>query len=484
MDLEVDPADIIGQAVRTQGALHDAATGRPNGWVLAPGRDSLSRGTAAVRNAETAGLVNEASWLVRRLQETAHKVGESGANYTDADDAAAQLFGGAGPVLTNPVPEPDALNPRNPPPLPDPVGSASVDSLTFAQQLRDGHGTAPATEFAQRLRGFADRIESATQSVDEAITTMGRWRPVGAAAAAEFTRDRSRLAQVGTGLRRLADDIDGDMRSFREVVTKHPEPEDISATRKRLIAAMKSRNGAAIAQARAEFDDQNARSHEAITGYSTALGSAGAARGSTGSSAADNNSMMAMMLPAMMSALSAAAPMAQQALSDYTDNYGEDEYYDEYGYDYDSPAYSYGSPGSPAVTGTTTASTSGTASAETVPVYSAGPMPVTANPTGQTSGPTQPRAPVIEPLSTSSSSATTARATGGMPYMPYMPMMPGAGAGQGGGGDRPRVVAWHPDRLMFVDTTPHTEQVIGEQPTIAPTVTPPTPPPAQSGGNG
>jgi hypothetical protein len=71
--------------------------------------------------------------------------------------------------------------------------------------------------------------------------------------------------------------------------------------------------------------------------------------------------------------------------------------------------------------------------------------------------------------------------------MPYMPMAPGMGGG-GGGNERNRVVAWHPDRLMYVDDTPHTEQVIGEKPTIAPTVTPPTPSPAnqtpsQSGGS-
>ncbi|AFU02728.1 PPE domain-containing protein [Nocardia brasiliensis] len=488
MGLEVDPAEIVGQAVRTHTVLHDAATGQPQGWVLAPGRDSLSQGTAAVRNSAAAGLVNEASWLVRQLQETAHNVGVSGASYTRTDDSAAQIFGGGGGlVLTNPVPEPDALNPRHPPPLPDLFGGASVDSLTFAQQLRDGHGTAPATAFAQRIRDFAHKIEAAARSVDEAIATMGRWQPVGAAAAAEFTRNRNRLDDVGTGLRRLADDIDADMRSFREVVSKHPEPDDISATRKKLLTAMKSRNAAAVAQARTEFDDQNARSREAITGYSTALSSTGASHGKA-SSSSDTSSMMAMLLPAMISALSSAAPMVQQALSESTDDFG-DEYYDDYGYG--SPAYSYGSPGSPSVTGTSSGVTSGVASAEpaqSVPVYSAGPMPVTANPAGQPSGPTHPRAPVIEPLSPSSSAATT-RATSGMPYMPYMPMMPGAGVGQGGGGDRPRVVAWHPDRLMFIDDTPHTEQVIGEQPTITPTVTPPTPPRSdpgsvQSGGNG
>lgn len=62
------------------------------------------------------------------------------------------------------------------------------------------------------------------------------------------------------------------------------------------------------------------------------------------------------------------------------------------------------------------------------------------------------------------------------------------GAGGGGGNERNRVVAWHPDRLMYVDDTPHTEPVIGERPTIAPTVTQPTPTPAnqaptRSGGN-
>ncbi|WP_433574702.1 PPE domain-containing protein [Nocardia brasiliensis] len=489
MDLEVDPAEIIGQAARTHAVLHDVATAEPSGWVLAPGRDSLSRGMAGVRNAEAAGLLNEASMLVRQLQETARKVGASGANYTEGDDSAARILGGGGPVLTNPVPEPDVLGLRHPPRPPDLSGDASVDSLTFARQLRDGHGTEPANAFAQRIRGFADKIEAATQSVREAIGTMGRWQPVGAAAAAEFTRNRDRLEEVGTGLRRLADEIDGDMRSFRDVFAKHPEPDEISATRQNLLTAMRTRNAAAVARARAEFDEQNSRSREAITGYSTALSSGGTSSGGANPSATEMSSLMATLLPAMMSALSSAAPLAQQPLTDHTAEYGDDEYY-SYGDDYDGPGLPYSAPSAPSATGVTSGSTSGTASAEPVspvPVYPAGPMPVTPNPAGQTPDPTQPRAPVIEPLSTSSTAATTARGTTGMPYMPYMPMMPGAG-GQAGN-ERPRVVAWHPDRLMFVDDTPHTEQVIGEQPTITPTVTPPTPPrsdsgPTLSGGSG
>ncbi|NEW36019.1 hypothetical protein GV791_26130 [Nocardia cyriacigeorgica] len=87
-----------------------------------------------------------------------------------------------------------------------------------------------------------------------------------------------------------------------------------------------------------------------------------------------------------------------------------------------------------------------------------------------------PRAPVIEPLTASSSGGAGGAMRGsGMPMMPYMPMAPGAGGAGGGGEDRSRVVAWHPDRLMYVDDTPHTEMVIGERPTIAPSVTPPTP---------
>ncbi|WP_280393736.1 PPE domain-containing protein [Nocardia brasiliensis] len=484
MALEVDPADIIGHAARAHALLHDVGSAAPSDWVRAPGRDSLSQGKAALRNAEAAGLMNEASWLIHRLQETAHQVGASGASYTAADDAAAQLLGGGAEIIPNPVPEPDAMNPRHPPP-PDPDGSASVDSLTFARQLRDGPGPGPASGFAELVRGFADKITETVGGVDEAAAAMQRWTPVGAVAAAEFTHYRNRLDHVGSGMRRLADDIDSDVRSFRDVVAKHPEPEEISTVRSELLAAMKSRNSLAIARARANFDEQNAQSMEAITGYSAALQPAQASRGST-SSAADTTAMMATMLPALLSAVSSAAPLAESALADYSGEYGYDDYED---YSYGSPSYLYG--GSPSSGGAPAVSASGTASgttASSVPVVAAGPMPVTPNPTGQTSAPALPRAPVIEPLPASPSTATTTRGMNGMPYMPMMPMMPGAG-GAGGGGDRPRVEAWHPNRPMFHDDTSYVEQVIGEQPTITPTVTPPTPPrsdsgPTPSGGSG
>ena len=88
-----------------------------------------------------------------------------------------------------------------------------------------------------------------------------------------------------------------------------------------------------------------------------------------------------------------------------------------------------------------------------------------------------PAAAASQSFSAASADAQTAAGRAGSSGMPYMPMMPGgAGAGGGaGGGERNRVVAWHPDRLMYVDDTPHTEQVIGEKPTIAPVATPPTP---------
>ncbi|MFB8281078.1 PPE domain-containing protein [Nocardia colli] len=502
MDLEVDPADIIGQAARTHALLGDANAAAPTGWVQAPGRDSLSSGKAKQRNAETAGLINEASWLIRQLQETAHKVGASGAGYTEADDSAGRLLGGGAAILTNPVPEPDAMNLRHPPSSPEPAGSASVDSLTFARQLHDGPGIGPASEFADRIRGFADTLTETAGRVGETAGAMQSWRPVGSAAAAEFTRFQDRLDRVGARLRGLAGDIDDDLRSFRAVVAKHPRPEDISAARSDLLTAMRSRNSIAVARAKAKLDEQNAQSHEAITGYSSALGSDRTAVGSsaaaakkntrpsatnTSSSGMDTSAIMAMM-PALMSAISAAAPLAQSAVTDHAEQYGTGGYPD---YSYDSPAY-YPYGGSPSSTGPAPLVTSGTATdattstASAVPVFATGQMPVTANPTGQTSAPALPRAPVIEPLSAASSTTSTARPSG-MPYMPYMPMMPGAGGP--GGGDRHRVVAWHPDRTMFTDDTQHTEQVIGEQPTITPTVTPPTPPrsdagPAQSGASG
>jgi hypothetical protein len=101
-------------------------------------------------------------------------------------------------------------------------------------------------------------------------------------------------------------------------------------------------------------------------------------------------------------------------------------------------------------------------------------------------GTSLPRTSVIEPMTGSSPMSAAAMSRGGMPMAPYgAPMAPT----KGGAKERDRVVAWHPDRLMYVDDTPHTELVIGEKPAIAPTVTPPAANPAnpaqtpQSGGS-
>lgn len=101
---------------------------------------------------------------------------------------------------------------------------------------------------------------------------------------------------------------------------------------------------------------------------------------------------------------------------------------------------------------------------------------------GASSSAAPPRAPVMEPVSAGPAGGPTRGGPGGgMPMAPYgAPMAPG---GKGGMKERDRIVAWHPDRLMYVDDTPHTEAVIGEQPVIAPTVTNPTPNPGKSNPN-
>jgi hypothetical protein len=99
------------------------------------------------------------------------------------------------------------------------------------------------------------------------------------------------------------------------------------------------------------------------------------------------------------------------------------------------------------------------------------PTPIAADTANLASATTSGKPPtsVLEPESAANAAAAKP-GTAGSPMMPYMPPMGGMRGAQGK--DRDRVVAWHPDRLMYVDDTQYSDQTIGEQPTIAPTVTP------------
>ncbi|WP_181725621.1 PPE domain-containing protein [Nocardia gipuzkoensis] len=487
MALKVDPQELVAAASKLAAMARDTGAALPGGWVVPAGADPISAAAVPQLNAQAASLFNGMAGVLTDIQRTAYNIGAAAADYTAADDRNARTINGSGgDLLANPVGEVQELGQRRPPALRFPVAGGAVDPLTFAKQLHSGPGPGAAKGFADALRKFAGGPHlAAVEEVNSAAKSMQHWEPVGAAAATELGQRRGWLDQLGAGLGLLADGIDTYSDAFRTAKAKHPTPEEIIAARKELIAAMRSKNELGIQAALAKFNEQNARSAETITGYSTEVGSkVGAGEGAsegTGKGNGGDSSALNQMLPALMSAMaSAGMPLSQLAQSDTAaayDDYGLDEYgYDDLGIPSGlgtgSPSgMPVGSPGAgiPDV------------EAETVQVSA---LPVAAS---ASLGSGMPRTSVIDPLG-ASSAANAAAARGGSPMMPYMPMAPGMGNGGGNNNERNRVVAWHPDRLMYVDDTPHTEAVIGERPTIAPTVTPPTPAPSnqtptQPGGN-
>ncbi|BDT94844.1 hypothetical protein IFM12275_48200 [Nocardia sputorum] len=488
MALKVDPQELVAAASKLAAMARDTGAAMPGGWVVPAGADPISAAAVPQLNAQAASLFNGMAGVLTDIQRTAYNIGAAAADYTAADDDGARTINGSGgELLANPVGEVQEIGQRRPPGLRFPAAGGAVDPLTFAQQLHSGPGPGAAKGFADALRKFAGGPHlAAIEGVTSAAKSMQNWEPVGSAAAAELGQRRGWLDQLGLGLGMLADGIDTYSDAFRTAKAKHPTPEEIIAARKELIAAMRSKNEVGIQAALAKFNEQNARSAETITGYSTEVGSkVGASEGTSESagkgSGSGDSSALTQMLPALMSAMaSAGMPLSQLGQSDTSDAY-DDYGLDDYGYDdLGIPSgLGTGSPsgmpvGSPGL---------GIPDVEAETVAAASALPVAA---AASLGSGMPRTPVIEPLGTSSA-ANAAAARGGSPMMPYMPMAPGMG-NSGGNNDRNRVVAWHPDRLMYVDDTPHTEAVIGERPTIAPTVTPPTPAPSnqtpsQPGGN-
>ncbi|MEW1737145.1 PPE domain-containing protein [Nocardia beijingensis] len=492
MVLKVDPQELVAVASRLAAVARDAGAAMPTGWVVPGGADPVSAAAVPVLNRQAMSLLNGLAGVLTDVQRTAYNIGAAAADYTETDDRGARSVGGSGgEIVANPVGEVQEIGQRRMPAIRFPASGGSVDPLTFAQQLHSGPGTSAAKGFADSLRRFAGSAHlAAIEEVSAASKSMQHWEPVGAAAAGELDQRHGFLDQLGTGLGLLADGIDTYSDAFQTAKAKHPTPEEIIATRKELLAAMRSKNEAAIAAAMAKFNEQNARSMETITGYSTEVGAkvgeseagsegAGGEKG-TGNGSGDSSNMLSQMLPALMSAMSAAGtPLSQLGQSD-------SEAYDDYGLD----DYGYDDLGIPSGLGTGSSSGMPVGSPDAgIPDLEAETVAATALPMASAAslGSGLPRTSVIEPLGTSSASGATAARGSGSPMMPYMPMSPGMG-NSGSSSDRNRVVAWHPDRLMYVDDTPHTEAVIGERPTIAPTVTPPTPTPGnqtptQTGGN-
>ncbi|MGW4767761.1 PPE domain-containing protein [Nocardia sp. NPDC004278] len=500
MALNVDPAELVDVASKLAALARDTGAGLPNGWVQPAGADPISGAHVPRLNAQAASLFNGVLGVLNEVQRHAHHIGGAATDYTTTDDQGARIVSGSGAeILNNPVGDVQEFGLRQAPNFTLPAATGSVDPLTFAKQLHTGPGPGPATSFAADIRKYTGGFHvAAAEGVDGAATLMQNWTPVGTTVAEHLTEHRNWLGQLGAGLGALADNVDAYSNAFTIAKAKHPTPEEIIAARKRLLAAMKSKNELALQEALAEFQEQNARSVEAITGYSATVnskvpteggtsdsGGSGKSSGNGGGSGGSDSSMLSQMLPAMMSAMSSAAGMAQnQGISDL----GSDDEYSDYGYDdlgVPSGLGSFGSgaAGSP-ISGVGVPEISGATTSVSV-----GAMPIVATAGAASSTAVgMPRTPVIEGVSSAASGAAARGAGAGAGAgMPYMPMAPGAGGAGGGGNERNRVVAWHPDRLMYVDDTPHTEQVIGERPTIAPTVTPPTPSagqgPTQSGGS-
>lgn len=494
--LNVDPAELVDVASKLAALARDTGAGLPNSWVQPAGADPISGTHVPQLNAQAASLFNNVLGVLNEVQRHAHHIGGAAADYTATDDLGARIVNGSGAeILANPVGDVQEFGPRQAPAFNLPAATGSVDPLTFAKQLHTGPGPGPATRFATEVRNYTGSFHTAAaEGIDGAATLMQNWSPVGTTVSEHLTQHRNWLGQLGTELGALADNVDAYGAAFSTAKAKHPTPEEIIAARKRLLAAMKSKNEVALQAALAEFQEQNARSAEAITGYTTTVNSKLPTEGGTGeaggngngsSSGSDSSSMLSQMLPAMMSAMSSAASMAQnQDISG-----GLDDEYSDYGYDDLGIPSGLGSLGSGGSGGSISGAGIPDISDASTSV-SVGAMPIVATAGAASSTAVgMPRTPVIDAASSASSAAAAARGAGtGAGMMPYMPMAPGMGGGGGANGnERNRVVAWHPDRLMYVDDTPHTEQVIGERPTIAPTVTPPTPAqgqgPTQSGGS-
>ncbi|MFQ6395103.1 PPE domain-containing protein [Nocardia sp. KC 131] len=507
MALEVDPDELVRNAAKLAELARQTGMALPKGWVVPAGTDPISASYVPRLNNDAATLFNGMLQALNNIQQTAHHVGAAANEYSKADGAGARdISGTGGGEVANPVPVVEQVGLRRPPVHTFPATGPTVDPLTFAQQLHNGPGPGGANSFADSIRQFAGAFHAtAMEGTGEAARAMQNWRPVGSAAAADIEKHRGWLDRYGNQMNTLADAADTYGHAFRTAKDKHPTPQEIIAARKKLLSAMRSKNELAIEEALAKFQAQNALSAETITGYTTTVGSKVPEGDDTGEESSDSTgkgtgtgtgqsmdtSALMSMLPALMSGLTGMGQGQETSapIDDYED-YGLDDYGDVGipGAGTMIPSGGGGGGGGGAIP--SPSSVGSIPSAANIKNFSGAGLPTVA-PTGSLAGGGSsglPRTQVIEPLAGNATSGARGAGMGGA-GMPYMPMGPGGmgGGGGGAGGDRSRVVAWHPDRLMYVDDTPHTDLVIGERPTIAPTVTPPTPGPSnqnstQSGG--
>ncbi|NNH69487.1 PPE domain-containing protein [Nocardia uniformis] len=474
MDLDVDPAELVAAAADLADMVRATGAQMPAEWVTPAGADPVSAQLVPLLNSQAAQLFNGMQGLLSVLARLAYDVGEAAVQYADSDSAnAARIDGSSGEWVVNPAGLLEGLPERVAPMMTFPDPSAAADPLALAQQLYTGPGSAAPTRFADSVRAFnAGPSADAGRRVSAAVDVLTGWTPVGSQAASQLGHYKGWLDSIGRGMDRLAGQVDAYSGAFQIAKDKHPTPGEILAARKRLVSAIRSKDESAIAAAMADYEEKNLRSAESLGSFESSAAASQAAA-EAGDSEGDA-SMLQSLLPTLMSALAQGGSMVEQQLTEPQ----YDDYYDDY------PSFlDYG--GTPGIPG----SAPGGAPSLSNSQYALGPMPMSAAPAASNAGTGTPRVPVVQAAGSAGSSSGMPMGRGGM--MPMMPMggmgAPGAG-GAGGGGDRARVVAWHPDQLMYVDDTPHTESVIGERPVIAPTVTPPTPAPAnpsqaQSGGN-
>lgn len=504
MALNVDPAELVSMAGELATMARITGAALPKDWVVPAGADPISAQAVPQLNGHAATVMNGLLGVLNEVHRSAWNVGAAAVDYTRTDDENGRKVAGAGgsEQAVNPVAETPPHTPRFAPEFRFPMVGTEVDPLTFAQQLHSGPGPGHAAQFAQNLRSYlATTHTAATGHIDRTAAGMQHWTPVGSLAAQQLTEHRSWLDQLGSALSELADGIENYSNAFTAAKAKHPTPAEIIAARKELVAAMRSKNEVAMQDALAKFQEQNARSAQTVGEYEISVnsktpgksGTNGTAQAGSDGGGQDLQALM-QMIPAMMSMMQTGmSTMGQDgqfdSIGDAESGLGE---YGDYG-DYGVGGYG-GNAATPIGDLTSSIGSGAGGGGDSLPSVTVGPMPTVAsvassspasNPSASNAS-AMPKAPVIDALGSSPAAATRGVAgAAGMPYMPMTPGMPGAG---GGNNERNRVVAWHPDRLMYVDDTPHTEQVIGEKPTIAPAVTPPTPSPAkqaptQTGGN-
>ncbi|MGW5387309.1 PPE domain-containing protein [Nocardia sp. NPDC003963] len=493
MPLNVDLGELVSVAGRSADLARVTGAAMPREWVLPAGADPISAQAVPQLNAQAASLFNATIGVLNKIQRDAHHIGAAATEYSGADDEGARRVNAAGgELVANPVPAVEPVGYRR---VPEGLGNMPVvtgDPLTFAKQLQSGPGAEPAHRFADSVRLFnASSRSQASSDMDGAGAILQNWTPVGSEVAQRFATYRGWMDHLGDAMEKLAQGADDYGNAFSRVKAKHPTPEEIIASRKRMLAAARAKNQAALAAATAEYSELNLRSDEAAGSYATETGT-GLANSSQGNGAAAESGSggsadsLSQMLPMLMNMMQLGSNGLGQ-----NDDISDDDWYDDSFDDYGLGGYgipSLGSPGGgspsmPSLPGSTVPS------ASDVQALSATTMvPLIPGATGSNVG-----SPAQLPLGGGAGGAGGAAygrgAGAGMPMMPMGGMGPGmGGAGGGSGNERNRVVAWHPDRLMYVDDTPHTEPVIGERPTIAPTVTQPTPTPAnqaptRSGGN-